>query len=239
MDEERLHQSFQCKPKRIVVCQLGVSRQSSHTKTKGLPKFEKSIPSPWGYLPEVVNLTEKPFLLFIGGADPRRRLIELVAAYNNLKAQNHDIRLVFTGDSMQNPDTIANPVLQNYIRNYTSYTEDLVFLGFVSDEQREWLYSNALAFVFPSVYEGFGLPILEAMQNGCPVISYLNTSIIEVAGDAVLSASNYQDIMRNTLSLIDDSAMRQGLIARGKKKAAMFAWSKTSKEVVEHLGNCV
>jgi glycosyltransferase involved in cell wall biosynthesis len=226
---------FGVKPSRIEVCELGVSKQRAHTKKDTVVKFDKNVSSPWGYLPEAIDLNSKPFLLFIGGADPRRRLIDLVAAYNNLKAQGHDIRLVFTGDSMQGPDKIANPTLQAYLRNSTSYADDLIYLGFVTDNQREWLYANALAFVFPSVYEGFGLPVLEAMQNGCPVIAYMNTSIIEVAGDAVLTANGYKDIMKHALALKDDSKLRQNLIEDGRRQAAKFTWRKTSKEVMGYL----
>lgn len=226
---------FGVNPHKITVCPLGVNT-SVQPSTLGTtpPEFNQAVASSWGYLPEPVDLTTKPFLLFIGGADPRRRLVDLVAAFTNLRAQGHDLRLVLTGDSMQSPATIANPRLQEYLKS-ASYTDDIAFLGFITDEQRDWLYSNALAFVFPSVYEGFGLPILEAMQAGCPVVYYKNTATAEVAGDAAIEAHDFHDIKRCIQELLADPAKRQEYVQKGRKQAAKFSWEVTAQNVLKSL----
>lgn len=221
---------FGVSPKKITVTPLGVNGADTPVPAKAA--FTEARPSSWGYLPEPVDLTEKPFLLFVGGADPRRRLVDLVAAYNTLRAQGTDLRLVFAGDSMQSPDTVGNPLLQSYLRKHSAYSEDISFLGFVTDDQREWLYAHALAFVFPSVYEGFGLPILEAMERDCPVITYMNTSITEVAGDAVMIAHDFDDIATHVKTLMADKKVRSSLIAKGHKQAAQFAWKKNAKNIM-------
>lgn len=226
---------FNVKPKKIRVVALGVNKSNKVAKKEDDLLFNQACPTPWGYAHKPVSLRDKPFLLFIGGADPRRRLIDMVAAFNNLRAQGADLRLAFAGDSMQSPDTIGSPSLQTYLKKHTAYTDDVAFLGFVTDDQRDWLYDNALAYVFPSVYEGFGLPILEAMERGCPVITYLNTSITEVAGNAALPAQDFDDIVRHTANLIADKNLRQNLIKRGRKQAAKYSWRKTAEEVLDAL----
>jgi glycosyltransferase involved in cell wall biosynthesis len=221
------------KASKIKVVHLGIDSGSTQ-KTAGSVPFEHYIGNSWGYFPKKIDLEDKPFLLFVGGADPRRKLNDLVAAYNNLKAQGHDIRLVLAGDTMKGPYTIPIPPVQKYIAG-ASYLEDIAFLGFVTDEQREWLYSNALAMVYPSVYEGFGLPVLEAMKYGTPVITYKNSSITEIAGDAALYAEDSGSITDRVLELINDPKLVQRLSKAGRSQAQRFPWHKTVSSVLSQL----
>jgi glycosyltransferase involved in cell wall biosynthesis len=218
---------------KIKVIHLGINTNRVDNLNNNV-LFERYLENSWGSFPEPINLNEKPFLLFIGGADPRRKLVDLVAAYNILKAQGHDIRLVFAGDTMRGAS--SSPVLttQQYITS-SSYLDDIAFLGFVTDEQREWLYANALAFVYPSVYEGFGLPILEAMQYGTPVITYENTSIYEVAGDAAIYASDALSIKNAVEKLLSDPAAVRKYAQAGEKRAAKYSWKSTSQQILDEL----
>lgn len=221
--------------KKIIVTHLGID-QSLPAKAKTDVHFSREIENSWGHFPQKTVLDDKPFLLFLGGADPRRKLIDLFAAYNNLKAQGYDIRLVLAGDTMQGPKSLPTAELQKYVSG-DSYNDDIYFLGFVSDEQREWLYNNALALVYPSVYEGFGLPILEAMRYGTPVITYKNTSIEEVAGDAALFAHDSNTIKMAVDRLMSDSSMRKAMQTAGKRQAQAFAWSDTVNKIVKRLAS--
>lgn len=219
---------------KVKVIHLGITPQPEKAKQLKTPRFERYTKNSWGYLRKPTTIDDKPFLLFVGGADPRRKLIELITAYNHLKAQGKDIRLVLAGDTMKGPDTIPVPAVQKCL-HASSYLDDILFLGFVSDEQREWLYEHALAFVYPSVYEGFGLPILEAMQYGTPVITFKNTSICEIAEDAALYAHDALSIKDKVLQLIDDSGFRTDYALAGKKQASLFSWHKTVNNILSTI----
>jgi glycosyltransferase involved in cell wall biosynthesis len=216
---------------KVKVIHLGIDRSLPSLKNV---EFQEYYETGWGYSRKSIDLTTKPFLLFLGGADPRRKLIHLVAAYNNLKAQGHDIRLVMVGDIMKGPSSIPIIDVQNYLSE-SSYLDDISFLGFVSDPQREWLYSHAKAMVYPSVYEGFGLPILEAMQHGTPVITYDNSSIREVAGSAAIYAYGANDIKDCVEKLLLDKRMWEKYGKLGREQASKFDWQKTAKSIVNEL----
>ncbi len=220
-------------PKRIDVIHLGASKRNNaeHAVSPSFSRYEKNS---WGYFPRKFNIKDKPFLLFIGGVDPRRRLADLGAAFNNLRAQGVEIRLVLAGDTMKSPEAIPSAKAQHDISS-SSYLDDMVFLGFVTDEQRDWLYEHATAMVYPSVYEGFGLPVLEAMQYGTPVITYSNTSIHEIADDAALYATNAASIQHQVEKLLSEPALREHYATLGHKQAGLFSWSQTTEKMLKAL----
>ena len=109
-------------------------------------------------------------------------------------------------------------------------------MGFVDDDTRDWLYANAVAFVFPSRYEGFGLPVLEAMNYGCPVISYKNQSVVEVAGNVPYYASDSVEligVIKEVLSL--DDASSESLRKKGLSQAKKFNWSTTASLILSAI----
>ncbi len=178
----------------------------------------------------------KPYLLFIGAADPRRRAVnDLIAAFNNLKAEGRDLQLVLVGENFQSAENIPTLVVRQAV-TASSYKNDILTLGYINDETKHKLYQNALAFVFPSHYEGFGLPILEGMLYGCPVITYKNSSIPEVGGEQAIYVKNWQGIWEAVRKLMDYSPdERKTLIDAGKKHAASFNWDKTAEELFTEL----
>lgn len=216
----------------ITVCHLGVSQLLSEAQ-KERPQLSAYRPTSWGDFPRPVILEEHSYLLFVGGADPRRKLSELVAAFNNLRARGNDIKLVLAGDTMLGPSKVPNVELQEYLK-HTSYLDDIYFVGFVNDQQRDWLYKNAIAFVYPSLYEGFGLPILEAMQYGTPVVTYDNSSIKEISGDAALYTNDYLGIADTVTMLIHDAKLRRKYALAGPKQASKYTWPKMINKVL-HL----
>lgn len=111
------------------------------------------------------------------------------------------------------------------------------FLDFVPDEDLPLFYKNALCFVLPSLYEGFGLPVLEAMQYGCPVITSNVSSLPEAGGDAALyvDPKDVSDIADNLRLMIEKPQLREEFIEKGYKQVNKFSWEKTAKETLKVL----
>jgi glycosyltransferase involved in cell wall biosynthesis len=116
-----------------------------------------------------------------------------------------------------------------------AYSQRIIFTGYVPDEDLSALYSGAKAFIFPSLQEGFGLPILEAMQCGTPVISSNATSLPEVAGEAAILINPYDkdELSQAMLNLLSDENLRNELTQKGLERAKQFSWSKCAQETVE------
>lgn len=214
---------------KITVCHLGVEECASVTPK--LPKLKRYTNNGWGPIAQATTLPKKRYILFVGGADQRRKLVDLLAAFNMLRSQGEDIKLALVGDTMQGPECTPMEDLSSYFEN-TSYLDDIYFLGFVTDYQREWLYKNALAFVYPSVYEGFGLPVLEAMLHGTPVITYDNTSIREVAGEAAVYAHDYKTIFM-AINILRNAGEHKKRCEQGISQAKKFSWSNTARNIAE------
>ena len=216
---------------KIKVTPLGINLPSA-SSAEGFA-LQRYVKTSWGYIRQDFTLDPKlPFILYVGGADKRRRLTDLVAAFNLLRAQGEDFRLVLAGDTMQGPDNIANEEVQHALKT-SSYKDDIIFMGFVDDRTRDYLYSHALVFVFPSRYEGFGLPVLEAMSYGTPVISYDNAAVREVAGSCPVYVNNLlelADAMKKYLSY--DAKDLKSERSKNVAQANKWRWRKTSQQIL-------
>ncbi len=220
-------------PKKIRVTHLGINPPP--TKSTSTPTFYDYRNTTWGVVKQELDPSKKPYLLFIGGTDHRRKMVELIAAFNNLKARGVDVSLIIAGDSVEGINDIKNPSMKKYLEENTSYIEDIHLLGYTDNQQRDWLYEHTLAFVFPSVYEGFGLPVLEAMSYGAPVITYNNTSISEVSGSHALYANDFLDIARFAHKLLLEPDYSLSMSKNGSKHAKSFTWAKTKSAILEAL----
>lgn len=178
----------------------------------------------------------KPFLLFIGAVDARRRAIDdLVAAYNNLKAGGHDIQLVLAGENFQSPKKIPNEVIRKAVME-SSYADDILTLGYIDDYTKQKLFRKAIAFVFPTTYEGFGIPVLESMLLGCPVITYKNSSIPEVGGRYAFYAEDWSGIWKRAEEILAFSAKQRGkYTGAAQQYARQFSWDKTGELLFKRL----
>jgi glycosyltransferase involved in cell wall biosynthesis len=217
------------------VTPLGVSKPGKHfadTPTD-LRHYKKTS---WGYLEYPLELDSKvPFLLFVGGADKRRKLGDLITAFNNLRAQGHELKLILAGDSMRGPGNISTEEIQTALKD-SSYLDDIIFMGFVNDIGRDWLYKNSLAFVFPSRYEGFGLPVLEAMIHDCPVISYENDAVKAVAEQAPLYTYGSRGIFESVKILLESTdGQLEAIRIKGRAQAKKFSWEKTSQYILSNM----
>ena len=169
-----------------------------------------------------LGLVDRPFLMAVGSENKNKNIGRLVEAFH--KVFPPDIPLVLAGG--KNTEVFSNTeVLEG---------ENLIRTGYLTDAELAALYSRALAFVFPSLYEGFGLPPLEAMYFGCPVICSRAASLPEVAGDAALycNAHDVDDIAACLKKIIEDKAMREELIQAGEAQVARFTWRASAEKML-------
>ncbi len=221
-------------PSKISVAQLGVNTVNEENEI-AKPSFIEYRTTMWGTVTQEFDPQTKPFILFMGGTDFRRKMVDLLAAFNNIRARGFDVSLVLSGDSLEGIEDIKNPIMKSYIQNNTSYLSDIHLLGYVDNIQRDWLYKNTLAFIFPSVYEGFGLPVLEAMSHRAAVITYDNTAITEVAGKSVLYADSFLQIAEHVTAILDNPKSLEKIKQLGVARAQLFTWEKTKDKILKAL----
>lgn len=175
-----------------------------------------------------------PFFFYIGATDSRKRSQDLIAAFENTRRADYDVKLVLAGKEFAIIKKIPNLEVRQSILN-SPFKSDIYCIGYVSDQEKLWLNQHAYAFVFPTLHEGFGLPILEAMQSGCPVISYNNSSIPEVAGTAaILTKDEKSESLESAMKkLLDQPALRHKYEITGLKQAKKFSWDTHMKILLE------
>jgi glycosyltransferase involved in cell wall biosynthesis len=169
------------------------------------------------------------FLLFVGNIKPHKNLGRLVAAFGLLKQRpgHDDLKLLILGDEVNTYGALRRAVESAGVR------QDVRFFGFVPDTTLSALYRMAAAFAFPSLYEGFGLPPLEAMASGTPVVTSRISSLPEVVGDAAVLVDPYsvEDIADGLERVLGDEELRRTLIERGRVRAAQFSWERSVQAI--------
>ncbi len=168
----------------------------------------------------------RPFILSVGTLQPRKNFTGLIESYHLLRAQHHVLhQLVIVGGK----GWLYEPILRRAAE--LGLQTEVRFLGFAADADLPALYSLADAFAWPSFYEGFGIPVLEAMACGTPVVASNVSSLPEVMGDAGLMVSpGDQEALADALwRLLTDAELRADLIARGHAQAARFTWERAAK----------
>jgi len=176
-----------------------------------------------------------PFLLYAGNIRRHKNVPRLVEAFAVLREQLSDhpvyseLRLVIIGDTISQYPAVRQAVIKSKMEQVVR------FLGFVPFETLRCFYESAAAFVFPSRYEGFGLPPLEAMACGAPVVTSNVSSLPEVVDDAAMlvNPENVFDIARGIREVLLDDSLRQELVRRGRLQAARFSWETTARQVLE------
>jgi len=178
---------------------------------------------------------DRPFLLYAGAIRHHKNIPRLVEAFAVLREQLEahpvysDLRLVIIGDTISQYPAVRQTVLKSKMEHAVR------FLGFVPFDTLRCFYEAAAAFVFPSRHEGFGLPPLEAMACGTPVVTSNVSSLPEVAGDAAMlvNPGNVFDIARGIREVLTDEPLRAELIRRGRAQAARFSWERSAQQVLE------
>jgi glycosyltransferase involved in cell wall biosynthesis len=194
----------------------------------------------FGYPAEIQRVLDRyrihyPFLLYVGRTNPQKNIPRLVEAFAVLRGeiQDHplyrDLRLLIIGDEISRYPALRHAVIQSRVE------ETVRFLGFVPIETLRSFYQAASAFVFPSLYEGFGLPPLEAMACGTPVVCSHVSSLPEVVGEAaeIVNPENVFDIARGMREVLLNPERRRTMVERGFEQARRFSWERTAQQVLE------
>jgi glycosyltransferase involved in cell wall biosynthesis len=211
------------KPRDVTVALLGFNsldkKSVSLTKKQILEKYK----------------IKNDYLLYVGGVDLRKNIVGLAKIFFEYKAKNkNDTKLVLAGKEFDNIQELTDLGWLDTIKD-SEYKGDIIYAGYVDDSVLNALYKNAKVFAFPSLYEGFGLPVLEAMAAGTPVVAFNNSSIPEVAGDAAVLCKNDKEFVSGIEKIIDNEMFRKSLIQKGYKQAVKFSWEKTAKQTLEVL----
>jgi len=179
-----------------------------------------------------------PFLLYAGRISPHKNVVRMIEAFSALKTELErdqaypDLKLIIIGDDLSGNPDLRRTVVRSGVQH------DVRFLGFVPIEVLRIFYDEAKIFVFPSLYEGFGLPPLEAMVHGTPVVTSNVSSLPEVVGNAavLVNPENVFEIMRALHRTLMDRALRDRMKERGYVQAAKFSWETSVRRILEAYG---
>jgi glycosyltransferase involved in cell wall biosynthesis len=171
---------------------------------------------------------EGDYILYVGSLEPRKNIATLIESFEQLRTDNPDLKtkLILIGGE--------SPLFAAVRLQIKQFHNDVVFKGFVSDEELKQYYRNAMVVAYPSLYEGFGLPPLEAMASGAPVVTSNTSSLPEVVGDAALMVSPYDCAqLAGTLArVIRDRRLREEMRRRGFEQVKKFNWYRVARNVL-------
>jgi glycosyltransferase involved in cell wall biosynthesis len=179
---------------------------------------------------------DSPYLLYVARLEhPGKNHVRLLEAFAQLKEQGLKQKLVLAGSRWNGADVIEAAV------NELGLDEDVIFTGFVDNDALPYLYAAADVFVFPSLFEGFGIPLLEAMMSGVPVCASDIASIPEVVGEASLLFDPREpaQIAKCIQEIVESNDLRRRLISTGRKRAATFSWEASAGRVLEVFRECL
>lgn len=179
-------------------------------------------------------LLDKQFIMYTGRATIHKNLYRLAEAHQILIENNRDLFLAFSGKMDAN-----YLALKKYI-NQNKY-QQVVFTDYLTEGELRWMYQNAMAYIFPSLSEGFGLTGLEAMIHNCPVISSSATCLPEIYGDAAVyfNPLNVEEISKSIDLVINDEALRKRLLENGLKQVAKYSWLRMTRRTLEAYDDAI
>jgi len=209
---------FKVSPELTTVIELGKD-QSYH------PDIDR------GEVKRVLNKysIDSDFILFIGTIEPRKNISNLILAYARFVAEGYCNRLVIVGKKGWHYDALFSLI------NELGLSDNIIFTGFIEETEKPYFLAGASVFVYPSVYEGFGIPVLEALACGTPTITSNISSMPEVAGDAALlvTPESPEEIYDAIKKILLDPILRTELKARSLRQASNFTWDKTASKTID------
>lgn len=179
------------------------------------------------------NLQPSDYILHVGNMYKRKNIPALIHSFKLLKDESPNLlKLVLAGPSSANKDGNDYYLIQDAIRT-TGLQTEVILTGYLTDEELASMYANALMYVFPSVNEGFGIPVLEAFRYHIPVLVAGNTCLPEVGGDAVLTFNPFdiKDISAKMKLVLENKELRKELIAKGQKRLENFSWLRAAAQL--------
>jgi glycosyltransferase involved in cell wall biosynthesis len=219
--------------KKIIVAYPGLDHNFDNQGTHSMDYLNKIVA-------QYNNKIEShKYFLYYGTFEPRKNLAYVVRAFADLvenKEISHDYKLVMIGGKGWGD---VKEMVQNFIKENYPLPEDnpFILMDFINDNHLNSFIKHALAVVYPSIYEGFGLPVLESMAIGTPVISSDTSSLPEVGGDAVLYANpkDFANVKKQMIYLIHNPEMREEYAKKGIEQSKKFNWSETAKQVYSFM----
>lgn len=171
---------------------------------------------------------KEPFIMHVGSPFPHKNIERLMKAFEKLKQTRPNLQLILPGKKEQYFEKFEQSIQKSPVK------DSVIMPGFVSDAELKWLYQNAEAYVLPSLSEGFGLPGLEAMAHGCPLVSSNATCLPEVYGEAAhyFNPNSVEDMAAKIDDVISDEARRKELIRKGYARIKKFSWRKMAEQTL-------
>ena len=177
------------------------------------------------------RFSKSNYLFYPANTWPHKNHLRLLESFNRVKDQIKGINLLFSGYPHQ-----ADKIIHNFINKH-GLGKRVQFLGYVKKEEIPSIYRNAIGLIFPSLFEGFGIPIIEAFRSGCPVLCANNSSISEIGGNAVMyfDGLSISKISDSILKFVSDPNLKKQLIKKGYERAKKFSYKKTARETLKYL----
>lgn len=221
--KEDLIELFNLNKEKIQTIYLGVNPKQNIKLTSSEKKKIK----------EKYGVSDKKFIFFLSTIEPRKNVVTLIKAFNIFKEKNSEMKLVLSGGLGWKYKKVLKEIEKS------KYKQDIILTGYISKEEKAYFYKNCAFFAFPSLYEGFGIPVLEAMQNEAIVVTSTNSSLPEVGGNAAI----YYDNVLNPIELASSfdevctitKKDNEKRIKEGLQIANAFQWNKTAEETLKVL----
>ena len=168
------------------------------------------------------------FILYVGTLKKRKNVLNIIRAYKKIKEKGIKEKLVIVGNKSGEYQNIYKAVKRSKLE------KDVFFSGYVDEALLPFYYNSAFLFIYPSLYEGFGLPILEAMASGTPVITSNVSSLPEVVGDAAIlvNPNNIEEMAEMMQKVLTNQKLREKMREKGLKRAKLFSWERCARETL-------
>ena len=219
--------------KNDIIDLCGIAAKKIFTVYPGIGRTYRKVPADDKNLSRVRAVYRLPndFILYLGNIEPRKNIESIIEAYLMYRAKNtaSDIKLVIAGAPAWKHRVITA------IARGSRYSRDIIFTGYIAENDKLWLYNLAALFVFPSFYEGFGFPPLEAAACGTPVIASNTSSLPEISGGFALLVNPYNinELSEAIETVLSDPALRAQLREKGLRQTQKYTWEKCARQMLE------